>query len=221
MKDKLIEFFKGIGTIFLYFLLASIGNLLLGNYYHVDNIFISSLAQIGTYLLILVGLGLIYFKKIKEDFKNFKKDYIKVAVRNWAFGLMIMVISNIILNLIVGNIASNEALNRVSLQKYPISSLFTMVLIGPFIEEITFRLSFKKAFDKWYTFALVTGLLFGGVHILSSIQTGSFIECLYIIPYGALGFFFAKALYETDNVFTSYFAHFSHNLLCILILLLV
>jgi len=38
-------------------------------------------------------------------------------------------------------------------------------------------------------------------------------EILFIIPYGSLGFFFAKAYYDTNNIYTSYLAHFFHNLL--------
>ena len=70
--------------------------------------------------------------------------------------------------------------------------------------------------NKWYTFAIVTGLLFGLAHIAEY----TLLELLFIIPYGALGFFFAKAIYETDNIYTGYIAHLFHNSLCILLIIL-
>ena len=89
-----------------------------------------------------------------------------------------------------------------------------MILIGPLIEEITFRASFKNAFNKWYTFATFTAILFGLAHIAKF----ELLEFLYVIPYGALGFFFAKAMYETDNIFSSYLIHFLHNLMCVVLI---
>ena len=98
----------------------------------------------------------------------------------------------------------------------PITNMITMIIIGPLLEEITFRASFKNAFSKWYPFALTTGFLFGLAHIAEY----TLLEFLFIIPYGALGFFFAKAFYETDNIYTSYIAHFFHNFLCIILIIL-
>jgi len=56
MKEKALEFFKGIGTIILFILLSFIGNILLGDFYISDNIIISTLSQLGTYIIILLGL---------------------------------------------------------------------------------------------------------------------------------------------------------------------
>lgn len=219
--NKIIEFLKGIGTIFLYFILVAIGNSLFSDFYESSNKLIASLSQLGTYLIMLLGLSLIYHKRIIEDFKKFQKDNVNIAIKNWLCGLGVMIISNIFISFIVGNIAANESANRELLNNFPLINMIIMIVIGPFIEEITFRLSFKEAFSKWYTFALTTGLFFGFVHILASITPGfNPLELLYIIPYGALGFFFAKAMFETDNIYTSYIAHFIHNSLCILLIML-
>ncbi len=216
MKTKIIEFLKGIGTIALYFLLTIIGTLLLSDFYKSPNKVIATLAQLGTYTIMLLGLAFVYRKRLIADFKKFKKENINIALRNWIMGLGIMMISNLIITFFVRDIAANESANRELLFAYPISNIISMVLIGPMIEEITFRASFQKAFNKWYTFALTTGIIFGLAHIAKF----ELLEFLFIIPYGALGFFFAKALYETDNIYTSFIAHMTHNLLCVLLILL-
>lgn len=215
-KEKFWGVMKGFGTIILYFILTGIFAFLFRDFLTSPNKTVVGISQVLVYLLILIILCLIYHKRLIHDFKNFKKDNLNIAVKNWLIGLALMMASNIIITWIIGDIAANETANRELLTRLPISSFFTMVIIAPLIEEITFRASFKQGFDKWYTFALTTGLLFGLAHIADF----KLLELLFIIPYSSLGFFFAKAFYETNNIFTSYIAHLIHNGLVILTLLL-
>ncbi len=216
MKQKIIEFAKGLGTIFLYFILVLVGQLLLGKFFHSANKMVATTSQIGLYFILLSGLAIIYRKRLIQDAKKFKKEYIGVAFRNWIFGLILMMATNILIMSFVKDIAVNESLNRELLNNYPISNIISMIILGPMIEEITFRLSFKKAFSKWYTFALTTALLFGLAHIAEF----ELLELLFIIPYASLGFFFAKAMYETDNYYTSLLMHMTHNAMCVILLLI-
>ncbi len=218
--DKVKKFLKGLGTILLYFLINLIVAYSFQDYMYSDNIIMASFFQVIAYLIFLIVLGFVYRKRLIDDFKNFKKDYIRVALKNWIIGLGIMLIANIIISNF-GGLATNEEANRTVLQAYPISSIISMVIIGPLVEEITFRASFKKAFDKWYTFALVTALLFGTAHIQNYFITFNIHELLYLLPYSSLGFFFAKAFYETNNIYTSYIAHVIHNGMCVLLLLIL
>ena len=217
MKAKVMAFFKGIGTIILYLVLSILGALLFGNFYQSENKLVAGLSQLGTYTLMLIVIGLIYHKRLINDFKNFKKENINIALKNWLIGLGVMMITNIIITMFVHDIATNESLNRELLMKYPLSNIITMIFIGPLLEEITFRASFKEAFSKWYTFAITTGLLFGLAHIAK----WELLEFLFVIPYGALGFFFAKAFYETDNIYTSFIAHMIHNALAICLIFIL
>lgn len=217
MKEKAIEFFRGIGTIILYFIVAIICGIFLEKYYHSSNKLIGTLSQLALYIILLTVMAIVYHKRLINDAKNFKKEYVNVAMKNWIIGLGVMVISNLIITTFVKNIATNEALNRELLLDYPISNIISMIFLAPLIEEITFRASFKNAFQKWYIFALVTALIFGFMHIAKF----TLLELLFIIPYGALGFFFAKAFYETDNIYTSYLAHMLHNALCVVLIFIM
>ena len=221
IEIKVLEFLKGLGTILLYFVISLIVSYTLQDYYYHDNIVIATLTQILVYAILLFVLGFVYRKRLIHDFKNFKKEYIYVALKNWIIGLGIMFICNIIVSSFAGGIATNEEANRNLIALYPVSSSITMIFFGPLVEEITFRASFKKAFKKWYTFAIVTSLLFGAAHIQSFLVTKDFIELLYLLPYSALGFFFAKAFFETDNIYTSFLAHMIHNAICVILLLVI
>ncbi len=214
-KDQLLGFFKGLGTILLFFTFSFIAQIILYKPLTSSNALAYNLAQIGVYLFILLGMFLLYRKQLVNDLKNFKKEYISTAIRYWFIGLCIMIISNLIITNITGGIAANETEVRKSLTLNPISNILIMAIIAPLIEEITFRASFKKAFKNSLMFALVTSIFFGLAHIAKF----NLMEILFIIPYGSLGFFFAKAYYDTNNIYTSYLAHFFHNLLCIFIIL--
>lgn len=216
-KERILEFFKGLGTIILFYIVANFTAQMLKPFNSSNNMVIATISQIATYLIILLVLGLIYHKRLINDFKNFKKEYFTVAIKNWLLGLIVMVIANLIITSIIGNLPANESANRELLNAYPVSNTIIMILIGPMVEEITFRASFKKAFKSIYPYAITTGLLFGLAHIAEP----NLLELLFIIPYGALGFFFAKALYETDNIYTSYIAHFLHNTMCIFLIILM
>lgn len=217
VEIKILEFLKGLGTILLYLVVSILLGQIWGDWLYGDSVVLASVLQVLSYLILLLVLGLVYHKRMIRDFKNFKKEYVFVALKNWIIGIGAMIIANIIVSSL-GGVATNEEANRSILSTYPISSVLTMVFIGPLVEELTFRAGFKKAFSKWYTFALVTALIFGTAHIQSFFSTHNIYELLYLIPYSTLGFFFAKAFYETDNIYTSYLAHMFHNGLCVLLL---
>lgn len=220
LEIKFQEFLKGIGTIILYFVITYIISALFQNVYYHENYVIATLIQILAYIILLGVLALVYHKRLIQDFKDFKKEYVSIAVKNWLIGLGAMLIANIIISNFTGtSVSTNEDANRTLLEFYPISSIVSMIVLGPMIEEITFRASFKKAFSKWYTFAIVTGLIFGSMHIQSFLYTWDFKELLYLIPYSTLGFFFGKAFFETDNIYTSYIAHVIHNGICVALLI--
>lgn len=219
--EKAKNFFKEIGKsiliLFLYMSLSIILSLIFNPLISSSNFFISNATPIIVELIVLLTLFLFYADKIIDDFKSFKKNFKSImdtSIKNWLIGLVIMLVSNIVLSLIIGNIANNEELNRSLLLTTPIYAVIAMVFIAPITEEIIFRLAPRKAFNKKIPYLLYSAILFGGMHLLSS---SSLIEILYIIPYGALGFAFAKNYYETENIFSSISVHMIHNTIAVII----
>lgn len=217
IKEKVRVIGKSIGVLFLYLLLNMILGAIFGDLLTSTNEIISSISYILIYILMLLIISLCFSKTLIEHILTFKKENIKIAIKNWAIGFGCMIISNLYLTYFIGNIASNEASNRTLLMSNPIVSFLIMVIIAPLIEEIVFRLNLKKIVKNKYVFCIISALLFGGMHLFGAV---SLKELLYIIPYGSLGFFFAKAYYETDNIYTSVIAHMFHNGLSVLVILL-
>lgn len=174
-------------------------------------------------IIFLVIILIIFFKRFKKDLPDLKKNfgkYMELSIKYWAIGLGIMMLSNFILNMFVfsGNIATNEAIVRDYMFNTPILSLLSICFIAPIVEEVMFRISFRRMFgknDKLYI--IMSGVLFGFLHAISN---GSWVGLLYIIPYGALGSAFAYIYTKTDNIYCSILMHMLHNTMTFILIIL-
>lgn len=163
----------------------------------------------------LIGIGLLlYGKDLKKEWQNFKNnkgDNIDTAIKYYFIGLGIMILSNILINsfLKLGN-SQNEVRVQGMIKSSPWLMLICAGLFAPIVEEILFRKTFKNVFKKKYLYIFISGFVFGLLHIIGyKLKTP--LELLYIIPYGALGLFFALMDYETDSTYPSIFMHIFHN----------
>jgi len=183
--------------------------------YIIHNKYICSLLSNIIFISIMV---IVYYRDLKDEFKIFKrkfKDNIKLCLKYYIIGMILMIGFNIILSSILGGIALNESQVRDVLFNHTTYMLINIVLIAPITEELVYRKSiFTVIKSKWF-YATISGLLFGGAHILTNIISGGFVatDLLYILPYGSFGFMFAVMDYETDTVYSSIIMHSIHNLL--------
>lgn len=195
-----------------------------------SNMIIANISLALSEVIIFLSVLLIYNKVVINDAKKFKKDYRKnldIGFKYYCIGLLVMIASNLILTFIMGNgsIATNEELNRQYLVKFPLYSIIAMIFVGPPLEEIIFRLGFRKAFNKEILYCLFSALVFGGLHVYTAFDgltlseaLKNWMQVLYIIPYGSLGFAFAKVYYKTDNIWTSMTIHMMHNAITVLLI---
>ena len=170
--------------------------------------------------LLLIGiLILIYRKTFFKDFKNFFNQdlgkHILYSFKYWIVGLTIMIVSNCIISIILGNqLAANEKAVRELIDTYPIYMAFQLIIYAPITEELVFRKSIKNITSNQYIYIFLSGFIFGGMHVISSLN--SFIDLLYLIPYCSLGFTFAYLYHKTDNIFSTITAHAFHNTLALI-----
>ena len=183
------------------------------------NVIINTILSLITAIILFI----IYKKDFKEDLIKFKSDFIKnidTGFKCWFVGLIIMMISNIILTfLLKAGGANNEQAVQNLLSSLPAIMAIDICLLAPFNEEIAFRKTIKDVFKNKWIFVILSFLLFGGAHVISSAKTLT--DYLYIIPYGALGGSFAYAFYETDTIFTSMTMHFIHNTILVILSLFI
>ena len=88
-------------------------------------------------------------------------------------------------------------------------SIIAVGILAPIIEELTFRKAFREVFTNKTLFVLASGLIFGGLHVILSLN--SLWDLFYIIPYSSLGIAFGYMYQKTDNIYTSIIMHIFHN----------
>ena len=174
-------------------------------------------------LLFLGLLVLVYRKDIFSNFKNYFninfKDNFKMSISYWMTGLVIMVISNYIIAIITnGQLADNEEAVRSMIDIAPLYMAFQVIIYAPISEEIIFRKSIRDIFSNRWIFAIMSGLIFGGLHVVGSITDVA--GLLYLIPYMSLGVVFGLLYARTDNIFSTIVVHSLHNSLAFILYLL-
>ncbi len=216
MFKSFIEAFKNLG---LYFVLSIALELILVFFGITDGTMMEILLILGN-----MSIAYILYKILKdkfkgqiEDFKKNYKSYLKIGFKCWFLGYALMILSNLLIISVLGDIAPNESANRDILTEHVFYAICTMIIITPFVEEMLFRLNFKDCFKKKWSFVIATGFIFASLHVVLSL-TG-LEDLLYIIPYFALGSAFSYMYYETKNIFTSTLMHSMHNLLAVLVIL--
>ena len=220
IKNFLLTFWSGITVIFTYFFSAIIQSLplLLIN----PNIAQIPLIIKTIYLSIfeicqVTFISFLLKEQIKPAIKDIKKNYKNCFVncaKYYLLAITIMMISNLFISTInSGNIAGNEEAIRETLAKAPIYMYFSAVIIAPLLEELVFRQAIRNIFTNNKLFIIMSGLIFGGLHVIGNINTP--IDILYLIPYSIPGFAFAYMLTKTNNIFVSTGFHFLHNAITI------
>ena len=222
MKKNLLNILKSIGIILLMLTFTSIFFSILGiditNLTEKKYIFYLTIANIT-----LIGIYfLMYRKTIIKDFKDYIKDFgnnFTTGIKFWLIGFIIMVVSNLIITFILNKgLAGNEEQVRGYIDSFPLFMIFNTVIYAPITEELTFRKSIKDAINNKWIYVLISGLVFGGLHIISYITTWT--DLIYLIPYGSLGIVFALLYHKTDNIFSTITMHAMHNFLAIIVYLL-
>ena len=162
------------------------------------------------YILLLIFL---YRKRFANDFKPYIKDFknnIKKYMDYWAIAFALMIGSNLLITTLLPNsVATNqEAINEL-FAKVPFYIIISSVLYAPFIEEVIFRLSLRKIFKNDILFIIISGLIFGSLHVIGSFER--FSALAYILTYSLPGFVFAYTLVKSKNIFIPMSLHFFHN----------
>ena len=157
-------------------------------------------------------LYLIFRKELNREFskfvRNFKK-YFSFGFKWWIIGLVIMMGSNFVIQSVFGlSTARNENYVQDALSKMPVYIVFSSCIMAPFSEELIFRKALRKMFSNDFLFIVMSGVIFGLIHNLSSIGS---LQMLYVIPYGAFGAVFGYIYVKTNTIFTSMTFHFIHN----------
>ena len=212
MKQEIKDFITGLSVLLIYLLSSFISTIIL-SILHID---ISNLSKfqkiiynISFELILIIIITFTYRKTIIKDIKNFKNCHFTNYIRYWLIALILMIISNILINTFIGiDTSSNQEIIVETFKKAPIFTTILTILFAPLLEELVFRLSFRKMFKTNNLFIIISGLFFGFMHVSNP---NSLLELIYIIPYSIPGIIFAYTLTKSNNIFVPIGLHFIHN----------
>lgn len=174
---------------------------------------VSNLLTLFSDTFLLIILGFMYYDEIKNGIIKLKENFMKTfdtTFKYWLVGFIGMVVSNLLINLLFPQaVAGNENSVQNMISQTPIIMFFTAGIVAPIIEELVFRQAFKDILLSPKVFVVVSGVVFGLLHVVFSYT--SWIDFLYVIPYSSLGIAFAYTVYKTDNITSSIMMHIIHN----------
>ena len=163
-----------------------------------------------TYLLLALFFIIFYKDKIINDAKNLKKD---LTLKNILIPISLFIlcfIVNAILIQLLKVEANNEIIVEKTLLNSPLLTIPYMCIFAPIVEEITFRLPYKK--NKLSIF--ISTLVFSLLHIVYKTP----IDLIFIIPYFILSSGLSYAYFKNENILMSIIMHIINNSINIMIL---
>ena len=230
MKDNVKNIFKLIISFVLFFnislVITYIFKLVGINYSDFNYI---DYACLNTFIeLIMFVVVLLFYKKyLKKDlvlFKLNKKDYIKKIISYFLIFLIVKygvaLFSSLLLVMLGSDLVTSENQESVvTLAKtLPFMMMISTSLLAPFVEEGIFRLGIKKVINNKYLFILVSGLIFGFMHIFPT-ELPLYVALIESLNYVTMGLLLAYIYNETDNIYVVVIIHALNNLLSMLMIL--
>lgn len=178
-------------------------------------------------LIMFVVVLLFYRKYLKKDlvlFKLNKRDYIKKIISYFLIFLIVKygvaLFSSLLLVMLGSDLVTSENQEAVvALAKtMPFMMLISTSLLAPFVEEGIFRLGIKKVINNKYLFILVSGLIFGFMHIFPT-ELPLYVALIESLNYVTMGLLLAYIYNETDNIYVVVIIHALNNLFSMLMIL--
>ena len=186
------------------------------------NIFYGVLINMIYQLTLIIMIGVAMKQYLITSFKKFKADRISVNIKRVLAGVGIAFLLSCIAGIIEMTVCSNISVpaNQLNVNgyfvDYPILAVIMSVIMAPFTEEIIYRGILFRFFSKYGELCavLVTGFLFGTMHMLSSFGNANILLFLcqwleYFLSGILLGFIYKKY----KNIWTNISIHGTWNLI--------
>ncbi len=171
-----------------------------------------------TYLILFILFIVLlfpYVKKISKDFLNWKKylaGLIAFAIMYWVTFLAVFLLSYIQ----EPENSVNESQIQAMLKAYPVITFITAGVIGPIVEEITYRLglfSFLSRINRILAYVL-TALIFALIHF--DFTAANLVNELLNFPSYLIGAICLTAVYDLYGFPASLTAHIANNLFALI-----
>lgn len=179
----------------------------------------SSAVLFAFYIWMILFSLIVAYPLFKESWQ--KLPPIRKVIKNVFFLCMMIYVVNIVFSLIASLLsgtvtsANQEGLGQ-SMQSIPLLTAFITIVYAPIVEETLFRGVFFRCFRSRFNFLismLISGLMFGSIHVISSVLAGNFMDAWYLLTYAGIGFILCIAYEQNQSIYPSILLHFMVNFL--------
>ena len=189
---------------------------------HVENEYIAAFIECFYYLTSMVMAELVIFKERRKNYRCFKKRTKRYIVLIFT-SITICFAGQLLLAIISNKVAKGSSTNQESVLGMPLGIILILACVySPVVEETIFRYALRKIIKNELAFILISGIVFGSVHVLSSISSHTFLEVVaYGIPHLGVGLYLAYIYASTNSLETCIITHRGINLLASFPLVLI
>ncbi|MDD4187536.1 MAG: CPBP family intramembrane metalloprotease [Bacilli bacterium] len=224
MKERIINLIKLLSILFIFFNIGYIISFIflklgfnLEDFSSTGAAYADALISIILFLLILS----LYYKSFKNDYTEFKINLNKNIKKCFIlFGVLLLVklgasvITSILAEILKVDFAQSDNQNLLEglIKVVPIMMIISSVIIAPVIEEGIFRLGFRKVIKNPTIYVLISGLIFGVMHVFPT-EHSLVLAILQSVIYVSLGVALACIYLKEKNIYFVIIPHALNNLL--------
>lgn len=209
------------GYMFLVPILARKLTLFLNPNAIVMNIPILAILYVIIFVLSVVLTRCLWLEAWDSFKQNIVKNFLEIITMTF-FVLALNFALSMFVSFITGMPESvNQENIKVNTTIAPIFMLFSSVVFAPVVEESVFRggiFTYCRKYMGFVPSAFISGLFFGGIHVMSSFITFQFTDLVYLLVYGGLGFFFCYCYEKKNSIVSSVGVHALNNLISFMLL---
>lgn len=177
----------------------------------------------ATMFLIVVFVLNDWFAK---EWKVFRQN-IGQSLKSILFYVFLLYAVSFVFNLLIAlpfhlTEAENQINAETMMSMNSIGFIVNALIIAPIIEEVIFRGCIFDTFaNKWGILigALISGGIFGLLHIGASVMQGNWLNLLYILDYGGCGMVLSFAYGKSHSIWTSIIVHMCFNFIGVLFMI--
>ena len=210
------------GVVIIHICFLIIKNSVITDILKEKNIFYGVLINMIYQLTLIIMIGVAMKQYLITSFKKFKADRISANIKRVLAGVGIAFLLSCIARIIEMTVCLNISVpaNQSNVNgyfvDYPILAVIMSVIMGPFTEELIYRGILFRFFSKYGELCavLVTGFLFGTMHMLSSFgNTNILLFLCQWLDYFLTGIFWGFIYKKYKNIWTNISIHGTWNLI--------
>lgn len=173
---------------------------------------------------VTVGAAWPLLKEHLERFRQNRWAIVKSTLTRYVQMWLVMYGMNLAIILITG-LSSSQNQDTVvqQLTQSPLQIILVTCLFAPVVEETVFRgavFTPLRQRGSFRTAALVSGFLFGLLHVFTSLLSGNFSDGIFILVYGTMGYLLCAAEEENQTIVSPLLMHGLNNLISVMLILL-